>query len=394
MTPRQLAWGLVGTAALTLLGFLAFLHYYEPVVEQEPTALKGAARRNPNLAAMRFLERLGWHAAVQPPLLGAAALPPPGDVLFVTASRDTLGADFQQRLEDWVRAGGQLVVAAGWRRAAARADEAEADAGADADAAGDAAASGDVIADAFLGRFGLYATRQPAGQPMRAVFDADVPEAADFLRVALEGRVRLHARAGVRAEVLASDGRGAAALRLRVGQGRLTVLTSAAAFGNRRIAEHDHAAFLAALAWGAPRAWFAYDNDMPPLPLWLWQQAPLLLGTLALLLALWLWQAMPRLGPVRDLPPSVRRSLLEHVEAGARFLWRTRQPGALLAALRQSLDDALRRRHPGHQDAAALAAITRVPREQILTLFNAPPTRDREQFTRQVALYQKLIARL
>jgi hypothetical protein len=391
MTPRQLAWGLTATAALTLLGFLAFLHYYEPVVEQEPVSLRGEARRNPNLAAMRFLERLGWRVATQPPLLGEAALPPPGDTLIITAGRDTLGADWQQRLEDWLRAGGRLVVTADWRQADA--PEGGADASADEDEE-DSSGTASPRHDAFLRRFGVQAQRLSAAASMRSLFDADVEEAADFLRVELDGRLRLRTRAGVAAEALAADGQGAAALRLQVGLGRLTVLSSAALFGNRRLDRQDHAAFLAALAWGSPRVWFVYDNDMPPLPLWLWQQAPLLLLSLALLLALWLWRAMPRLGPLRGLPPPARRSLLEHVEAGARCLWRTRQSAALLAALRHSLDDAWQRRDPGHQDAAVLAAITRVPREQILALFNAAATRDRAAFTSAVRLYQKLIARL
>jgi hypothetical protein len=64
-----------------------------------------------------------------------------------------------------------------------------------------------------------------------------------------------------------------------------------------------------------------------------------------LLLAAWLWHIIPRFGVVRAEPQIERRSLIEHLRAIGRFLWRQQALGVLLDAARANLGARLALRH-------------------------------------------------
>ncbi len=139
--------------------------------------------------------------------------------------------------------------------------------------------------------------------------------------------------------------------RLKLGRGRVTVLSDAYWMQNDALGDNDHAPLLWALTHepGHERGpvWFVRDTEAPSVSGWLARFAwPLLVSMLALIAAWWARSAR-RFGPLHPAPDRVRRRLIEHLEASGQFLWSHRQSAALLGAVRNATLRRLDRRQPG-----------------------------------------------
>jgi hypothetical protein len=138
---------------------------------------------------------------------------------------------------------------------------------------------------------------------------------------------------------------------------------------NDRIAGHDHADFLCAVAGQRPGApvWIVIRGGGPGPWSGLARRAGPALAALAALVLAALWAAAPRFGPLLPEPEPGRRSFLEHLDASGRFLWRAGRDRALLAASREAFRQRLARVHPAwaaleHRDLArTLAARSGLP---------------------------------
>ncbi len=173
----------------------------------------------------------------------------------------------------------------------------------------------------------------------------------------------LEDRAG-RAQAAFGDEAGVKALLVAHGKGRAVLFSDMDWMQNDSIGEHDHAAFLEALAGlaepGRRRAALVIREAPPSLPAWLLERAPAALGLLVVLVVLALWRAAPRFGPLLPDPAEARRSLLEHLQACGRFQWRLQEGRALLQAARQAALDHLARVHPGWTALAPDALCRRI----------------------------------
>lgn len=379
--------------ALLLLALGAWVVDQTEWVEvREPRPPQGDAARLPHYAAMRLLRALDVQVVDRPNL---DTLPPPRTTLLLSAWNWSMFPERAQRLQDWVRAGGHLVVPAyllndkemAWvpagfvpqpRRGAAasapahRDDEAEDDdeeEDEDEPSAAPAAQSPASPAASTPARPAAppkaprqdycHAVTEPASLP------AAYPPRRDY-RVCGYA-VRALQPHGVTPLWGQWGSVGYETLRVPLGQGQVTVF-QALQWHERELLEAEHArSFVATL--GLPRpgdtVWIVLDETRAPLPAWLWSQAwiALLLGAFALLL--WGWRHMPRFGPLRAPAERTRRSMGEQVRGTAEFLWH-RDPASLHAAALRALDEAARRRLP-HWDrltlqarAQALAAATRL----------------------------------
>jgi hypothetical protein len=132
----------------------------------------------------------------------------------------------------------------------------------------------------------------------------------------------------------------------------VTLLTDIDLFGNYRLADHDHADFLAALLAQNPGGvvWLQYRKSTPSLAQLLWQQAWMPLLGLSVTLLAGLWHYSRRLGPVRWPRAGEPRRLVDHLQASSRFLWRHGAGPMLLHAARQYAQ----RRHGEAQPGAAV----------------------------------------
>ncbi len=326
---KRLAWG--SALVLLLLALLGwgihwFLDNHRWETLETRVGVSVEARRNPWLAAERFLRRLdrsvesqsGRRLLLQPPAAGG--------LLIVKRLGRALPAEREQALVEWIGAGGHLVLGVG--------------------------NSNDAGAAALRERFGVELGVVDWGEPEEGE-DEDCgclarfhyPGYAEPLQAEFSPD-RYLAGSDPPPDWWIDNPSGAQLLQLAVGRGRLTLITETAWLDNERIGEHNHALLLALLVGDAGAVWLVYGADQPGVPALLWAKAPYLVLSALLLTGLLLWRLGRRSGPRLAAPPPARRDLLEHLQAAARYAWRLDRGQGLLADSRRRLLQDWQRRHP------------------------------------------------
>jgi hypothetical protein len=355
-------WKLIGSLfLLALLGFCLWIFSRIEYVDQEiRTGFQGAAARNPLLAAGRLSEYYGAVAHYVP----AYSKPPRSAATLVfTAPRHQLSEEQNGALLNWVTAtGGHLIIAPQPlqdRGKAGRKNKKKEEA----------------FRDSLLDSLDISVRYLPAEsdkeqQPKTGESpgehdpDEAIESFQELLRqigrpewakkpqtIELPDGTHLKARLNPRLRLddleEGSDWRitdpasksleekGDYGLSYVLGKGRVTVLASLDFIKNDMIGEDDDAALfvtLVSLAKGQD-IWFAYGSDVPALWRWLVDYAWTVLIAAALLLIVWLWMISRRFGPLLPARSVARRSILEHVAASARYLWRGKQGQALYRTL-------------------------------------------------------------
>ncbi len=381
---NRLLWLLLLTLLAALLGWGVrwFLANHER--ESKPIRVDVApeARRNPLLAAERFLRRRGIE--VQSVTGRDRLLRPPREpgVLLVHRFGPSLPQAREQELLRWVEAGGHLIVTAGraW-------DE-------------ERQTSGNRLLDRFGVRLRQRSDEPQADDPEGP--GSEVREQVDFpgfpqpLEVAFDvGRSLEDSQA--RADWTLRGRSGIHLLQLAVGGGRLSILSDNRWMTNDGIGEADNALLLALLVGDADRVWLLYNANMPSLLVLVWRFAPYPVVSLGLWLVFWLCRLTSRSGPLLQVSGSTRRNLLEHLDAAAAFGWRTDRAEHLFKSSRSSVEQLWRRRHPALAELARREACSRIarrsglaPRAVEAALYGSV-VKDRE-FLRASATLQKLVA--
>jgi hypothetical protein len=390
---------LVALLVAVILGYGVYWFFdtFEKVEQEVSVGLRGAAARNPLLAAERFLNRLDLQASSHESLLDLADLPPRPGVLVTIGERLTLSESEHRRLLDWVSGGGHLIAKVRGQGSEAPTDE-ETENRADPTPA---------------------PRREPADPLLRAAGyglvtpDGDWEERADDLPVdlSLPGGPALlvdldrgRSIAGVRpGDIALGSALGDHLVSRRYGDGRLTLLTDTAMLGNDHIGEHDHATLLAWLMGlqDEPRAvWLVHGDDMIGLGAWLWRHARAVLLTAAVLIALWIAGRTQRFGPVLGMPSPDRRRITEHIQAAGEFYWRHGQSGDLLAQTRSELLKRLERRYPelrqgGFGDRVhRIAELSGLSLTAVSAALETPPAPDPDRYTTQAQGLQLIGKRL
>lgn len=303
-------------------GVFGFFHFFERAEKEIRTKAAEKARKNPYLAAARFLEKLGIDA--EPVHDRKVLLHPPSrdDLVFVHRMGANLSKSREKNLISWVRQGGHLVITA--RR---QWDE-------------NKGKSGNRILDRFGVR--LYVEKDPESEGKAAGKAA--AGGSDSFRVDFDPARTLEDSKGI-FTIAARDGAGIHALQKRVGQGKLTVLSDSRYWTNSRIGSHDHAYFLASTARGARKAWLIQTGGMPSLGYLIWKHAPHFVICLLVLAAVAVLRAGMRIGPVIRIENDSSRNIMEHLQASGRYLWRTRNGSLLFKSVQESVERRLRRKY-------------------------------------------------
>lgn len=353
--PERRVLGLV-LAGLTLVGIASltswFLTHFERVSREVPTGASPEARRNPLLAANRFLERLGI-TVESVPGRGLLRRPPPVTDTLVVRGLGPMGEERRAALRAWIKEGGHLVVEAmePWD-ASAPPDDLLADLGIRLRALEEDGDAGTEAGSEVLGR----AASGPGEAPLTVAFRRNwylESDADDGWEARVADRARL--------------------VRLPLGEGTLTALSDTEFMTNRRIGDNDHALFAAQLVGSRAggKVWLLYDSRVPWLGEILWGTAPLALVSGALLLLGWARSLGIRLGPLEPPPGRRRRDLLEHLDAAGAFQWRHEGASHLVEPTRRRVlgvwerhRPELRRMEPREQ-AAVIAAAAGQPMEGV-----------------------------
>ncbi len=331
---------------------------------------KGKARINPWLAAERFAARYDGEVRS----LAAWTSPEFEDAVWFVPAAVLSNASFTRQIEDWVEAGGHLVLLV---------EHADAETN---DWSDDSVKPSlePAIVD-MLGSAGIELSEgKNSKEPVTEIeFDGESFEvaASSKTRVASDG-----GEPGVFASVSSGDG-------------RMTVLTDGRLFRNRWIGDKDHAALLEALILATE-----YEGSIgfmrgSGLSLWgllgkhLW---PVLIG-LGVLTLLWLWKNFTRFGPLEAADgTSTLRSYEHHLEALGDFQWRLDRAAALLVPLRAQIVELGQRMavRSGRRDGnffQFLADRAGLPRERVFRALAEAAPADSAILTRTAADLQQLL---
>jgi hypothetical protein len=171
-------------------------------------------------------------------------------------------------------------------------------------------------------------------------------------------------------------------------------------FDNDQLAAYDHAELLLSLARLNPNAKHVLIIQHLDMPAWyqaLWWYFEYGIISLACGVLLLLWAAIRRFGPILPEPNLERRSLIEHIDASGRWLWKI--PGGrnvLIAAARASVTKTLLRKAPAllrmspKEQAAFLAQLCKLPQSDVELALHQPASEYPIHFTRQIQTLQQL----
>lgn len=399
-----------------LLAVLAVYGYwleanFETREREVVTGVSEKARRNPLLAAERFLNAIGREVVSVSGRDRLLEPPAPGDVLLVNRFSANLPVEREEALVEWMSRGGHLILAPGrpWdeetetggsrflegfgirlEEGAACGCPEDESAAADADELEleewESPEEGSELADeagAEEEQEGIVATLPGREEALAVSFDADlilrdIDEISDW-RIGEEGATHL--------------------LQIWLGEGRLTVLSDIGFLHNEQIGELDHAAFLASLVEGGGKIWLLYSSNMPSLLSLLWDNQPYILVSLCLAVVLWVWWLTGFTGARRMLSGTPRRNLLEHLDAAAAYAWRVDRARQMSAASRQAVFRAWVQKHPRLQQlerkprCAWIAEHSGLPQETVESALYGEP-RNEEDLIHITAAQQKLLAAL
>lgn len=200
------------------------------------------------------------------------------------------------------------------------------------------------------------------------------------------------------AEVIRNNGTIFAARR-PFNQGYVTLLADSLPFENLALENGDNARLFADIVVGeleSGKVWITFEATFAPLWQIIWDAAPLLVVTIALLFALWIWHAMPAFGPKEAGQIPARRSIIEHIRASGVFTWRKRGGGQLMESSTQALVHDAAAKHPGlsnrspEEQAKIIARITGMSAQKIMDALHGHPDPKHREFTNSMQKLQSI----
>ncbi|WP_290698703.1 DUF4350 domain-containing protein [Amphritea sp.] len=364
MANRILLWVL---AALLIAGVswytVWFFNNYERQVREQRVEVSPEALRNRFLAAEHYLKALDYQAESFQARDLISDLPPPGDALLLRRMQPNLTDDQLYTLNDWIEAGGVLIVSPQHYSYADGRDEADmnlesqdrflADLGirmyaldVDETELDESALEESVVEGQASGGLSENAAADDSEESGYLQISLSVVGETDALKASVRRDRYLVDTDNWATERISSEF-GDHYLKFNSGLGSVVVLSDLELFTNDRIGKLDHAYLLSRIVGNSRKVWLQYSIDMLPLPLLLWQRMPFLVTALALLLILMGWRLFLYTGPRLFLQNQQRRNLMEHIDASAHYAWRIDKGYSLFESNRQALEQAWRKRHPG-----------------------------------------------
>lgn len=385
-----------------------------------------AVRTNPMLAATRLLSGRSYAVTSAVTLREALRKELPQGTLLIAENGGVVSAEQSERLLAWVRQGNTLIMQPKWSSDATDDDEGVASSDAEDAPESDQQAGGDTAAaletDPIGAHFGVVLqqgdcackNRRAAG-PGAGKAEPEVPATtpaaladslADFtlpgaayplqldasyarMKAFKSGQLPLHGDAAGNVVRVYGEGRG------------YVVLLARNYFNNHHLVRYDHAEMLLGLA-GLVRHPGQQILIVRGLDMAKWYEAlwtnfyPGLIGVGCILLLL-LWTALRRFGPPLPEPLQERRSLIEHIDASGRWLWKAAQGReVLLEAARAAANKAWQRRRPEllrlppDQQIERLAQACNLAASDLVSALRQPAGKTPAIFTRQIHTLRQL----
>lgn len=381
-------WAVAAVAAMALLG-LWIMGKTEWRDQRVLTPLKGQAAVEPFYAAARLVQAMGGQAQAR---TAFDTLPPTDAVLVLTASHWNLFAHRAETVQQWVQAGGRLLIPvkqveddealSQWLGVRLQMDkdnevaehdgastntrpepdsvdrdERHAPSDSQMDESSDSPSAAQAQQPWFDSRRCQTLQMQTAQDKasLRSYQACHFSDRAVLVRTAAQ-------TAGPPWQWQLRSAHGALAVRMAVGQGFVTVVNTAEPFTWRNVLMADNArVFLQILAF-APGdvVWFVYAQEGEALPLLVWREGWPVVLVLALALGLMAWRGLLRFGPLMASAPPARRSLGEQIRGMAHFLLRHGGARTLWRAQWRALDELAARRVPAWGELSEVQRVRRL----------------------------------
>lgn len=367
-------------------------------VEEVDKGFSEAARRNPFLAAQRFLEKNDVPVTPAKGVSHLDDLPDPaGATLILFSNEGMLSRARVDALWQWVEAGGHLILNANSytdKQSGANRNLILQDLGLGAYPAADTG-PGHTAFDSMVHWFGQ---RQAECLDAEHVLSLETGDGEKPLDIALRSNMVLVNHSELETIAAANDD-GNQLLRYFIGDGMVTVTTRLSFWHNRYIACYDHAYLLWQML-GPGEVLILYHAQVPSLFTLLWRNAAFGVSLALLLLALWLWRRGRRFGPLQQQAEAQRRRLGEHLFASAMFAWRWQKIAPQVQGLRRAIKQIMERRHPGfrrltgEQQFALIGRLSGCDAGRVAWAFAQQDIQKAQQLTELVQQLQQIRNRL
>ena len=288
-------------------------------MEEVEVGYRGPARRDPFLAAERFLENRGYDIEIHNEFRKGL---PEGETVL-TSAQSLTDYGMTDEILGWLGRGGHLLVLLEGGEAFTN-DWAHSSSHKLKETSGEQAA--------LLERLGVGKTEFAEGKVKFEINgrsgEVEVPSRFHWKNSAQPGNVK----------IIAGDADKPAIASFPRGAGRVTVVAQSHPFRNRYIGEGDHAWLLDLLVGqnNSDAVWFLRGTRQSFASM-LWEHGWMALLAAAALLAVWLWKNLPRFGPLRTAQEAGPRQFSEHLALTGGFLWHHRESRMLLAPLQRAV---------------------------------------------------------
>lgn len=368
----------LGTLSVAFMARHSFQR--EPV--EVPTGWSAKALEDETLVLERWLGRQGWKVQRGGGAIRAEDLPPGGLLILLRTGPAGLREAEVDALLAWVKAGGHLLV--------------------DGSAAPFNNGKG---TEALFQRLGVALISIPEKERATSRDHTDQFDEDKDSTFAMRRNPEWRIQAEVQDWAWRLGTKEGQVLVLRPeGRGRVILTSDLSFLYNRSFTELDHAAWLARIlgepAPGQGAVVWSKTVD-PSLMAWLWQRGWAFLIACGILLLAWLWAGFWRFGPWLPEAPPGRRSLLEHLVASGRFLWRHGGgPEALVAVTRAAVLRRAARLHPSFPSQpeverwAYLATRSGLGEPEIAEALDDRPESDSDRLARRLQILLHLHHRL
>ena len=356
-----------------------FFSSHEKVEVEEWVGFRGDARVNPWFAAELLARELGHESESKPELSPGEWMPPETDTLIIQVTPSLATGPELYMLLKWAGEGGHLV----WLGPEVVAEE------------------GDDSRWQF--GVGVGVARSELYEAMEAQPDAQADFEAgldsDYALGVYPYDVRLEVMTEEQDFDVITHGAEIFAARQQWGDGFVSVVANARRFSNDAMKNGDNARLFADVVMGdiePGKVWVIFRTRLTPLWRLIWQAAPYLVISAALIVLLLLWSALPAFGPRVVAGADERRSILEHIHASGLFVWRHAGRFSLRASSTEALLHEADVRHPGlsrlarTKQAEAIARITGQSAQWVLDVLTGSEEKGQRGFTQDIQRIQEI----
>lgn len=355
-----------------------FFTTHEKRVRQEFTGYQGEARVNDFLAAELLVDELGIDAESRSSWTPSEWLPESSDTIVTRLSTSVAIQSERDSLTSWIDSGGHLVLLPPIQESG--------------------------VVDELLIDLGFHLIKIEPDDIDQQDTNEDIDADAYEYRVDLENTFyRIDTSDDYTLDAELSDDHGMIVARRSWGGGYVTLVANANFFTNFSLDQSNHARLLMDTIAGyvdPGKVWFIFQSSYPSLWQVIWNNAPYLVGSLAITLLLWLWSIMPTFGPAIQADAAVRRSIIEHVRAAGHFVWRNHGAKTLAGSSTAAVMHEAESKHPGigrlsaEKQARQIAKLTGLSAQEIMdVLVNQTFPRHRD-FTHNMQALQRIRKKL